>query len=442
MNLSIRRKNTNGMRAADAPEKPLQSSTEPSKQSHRPSARAGTLVREELAKGPSLSIIKLVDGLVQDAHFVRASDIHLDPSDSGVKIRYRIDGVLQDVQLMPNSIHTEVISRMKILCGLRTDEHQAAQDGRFRIVMENGLSVDVRVSIVPTYYGENAVLRLLAEQAEEFSLESLGFTPANKEKILRAAKRPYGMVLATGPTGSGKTTTLYTLVKMLNVPETSIITIEDPIEYSIGGINQIQVNSKSGLTFANGLRSMLRQDPNVIMVGEIRDMETAGLAVNTALTGHLVLSTLHTNDAPTTLPRLLDMKVEPYLAASTVNIAIGQRLIRKICEHCKEEYKLSATEEKSLSETMPIKLIEQHRTFYRGKGCAACSGTGYFGRLGIHEVMEIDNPVRDAILRKASASELRAVAVENGMVPMMVDGFCKAAEGKTTIEEVLRMRYE
>jgi type IV pilus assembly protein PilB len=250
------------------------------------------------------------------------------------------------------------------------------------------------------------------------------------------------MILATGPTGSGKTTTLYTLVKMLNGRDRSILTIEDPIEYSIEGINQIQVNAKTGLSFANGLRAMLRQDPNIIMVGEVRDMETAGLAVNTALTGHLVLSTLHTNDAPTTLPRLLDMKVEPYLVASTVNVAIGQRLMRKICEHCKEEVTLTVAEEKSLAEVMPVDLLLKHRTFYKGEGCEVCNGTGYWGRVGIHEVMEVETAVREAILRKASAAELREIAEQNGMEPMIVDGFRKAAEGLTTIEEVLRMRYE
>jgi type II secretory ATPase GspE/PulE/Tfp pilus assembly ATPase PilB-like protein len=410
---------------------------------HTEQKQAGTHLREELAKGADISIIRFVDALIQDASAVRASDIHLDPEANGVKIRFRIDGVLQDVQIVTSNVHTEAISRIKILCGLRTDEHQAAQDGRFRLVLdEGGGSVDVRVSIVPTYHGENAVMRLLSDQAEEFTLESLDFTPENREKIMRASRKPHGMILATGPTGSGKTTTLYTLVKMLNVPDVSIITIEDPIEYSVSGINQIQINPRTGLTFANGLRSMLRQDPNIIMVGEIRDVETAGLAVNTALTGHLVLSTLHTNDAPTTLPRLLDMKVEPFLIASTVNIAIGQRLVRRICAHCKEERTLSEAEAKSLSEVIPAELLEKNRTFFSGKGCSACNGTGYRGRAGMHEVLEIDDTIREAILRKASASGIRELAVAQGMVPMIVDGFGKAARGITTIEEVLRMRYE
>ncbi|MBM3261544.1 type II/IV secretion system protein [Candidatus Kaiserbacteria bacterium] len=423
-------------------------------------------VCEELQKAPhARSIVQIVEAIVWDAHRAGASDVHFDPTVESVRIRFRIDGMLNDVVILPRGMHAEMISRIKILSSLRTDEHQAAQDGRFRITAKDwkeewkvrlsraGESdfperfspqgdVDVRVSIVPTYHGENAVMRLLSDQAQEFTLESLGFTPHNADKILRAARKPYGMILATGPTGSGKTTTLYTLVKILNHPDVSVLTIEDPIEYSLGGVNQIQVNARTGLTFANGLRSMLRQDPNIIMVGEIRDMETAGLAVNTALTGHLILSTLHTNDAPTTLPRLLDMKVEPYLIASTVTIAIGQRLVRRICKHCKEARQLTDAEKKSLQEIMPADLLKQHQTFYAGRGCNACNGTGYQGRAGMHEVMEIDGPIRDAVLRKSSAAELHEIAIKHGMVPMIVDGLMKAAQGVTTIEEVLRMRYE
>lgn len=405
-------------------------------------ATGPALLRSELEKGAHLSVIALVEALVACAYEARASDIHLDPRGATVMIRLRIDGALHDLNTYPAKTHGEVISRLKILCGLRTDEHQAAQDGRFNLSIGDGVSVDVRVSIMPTYYGENAVLRLLTDQASEFTLESLGFTSANREKIEKAIKKPHGMILATGPTGSGKTTTLYTLVKMLNVPEVSILTIEDPIEYSIPGVNQIQVNARTSLTFAQGLRSMLRQDPNIIMVGEIRDVDTAGLAVNTALTGHLVLSTLHTNDAPTTLPRLLDMKVEPYLIASTVEIAIGQRLVRKICQHCKVEKEIRGAEEESLREIMPHEFLGDRKTFYSGNGCDACNHTGYEGRIGLHEVMLVDGRIRDAILRKASASELRSVAIEEGMVPLIADGFGKAAAGLTTIEEVLRMRHE
>ena len=389
-----------------------------------------------------LSAVTLVDSLVKDAYVARASDIHFDPLPEGLMVRLRVDGVLQDARSLPRAIHAELISRLKILSGLRTDEHQAAQDGRFRTVLADGTTIDVRVSIVPVYHGENAVLRLLVDQAGEFTLETLDFTKENQEKILRAIGKPYGMILATGPTGSGKTTTLYTLVKMLQSPGISIITIEDPVEYAIAGVNQIPVNARTGLSFATGLRSILRQDPNIVMVGEIRDVETAGLAVNTALTGHLLLSTLHTNDAPTTLPRLLDMKVEPYLIASTVNLVISQRLVRRICENCKEEYEITPAEAASLHDSVPQELFNKHHTFYRGTGCEACVGTGYRGRVGIHEVVEIDAPLREAILRKASAREFRAIAVEQGMVPILVDGFAKAAYGVTSLKEILRMRYD
>lgn len=399
-------------------------------------------VQRELALEQMASIVRLVDALVESAQEQGASDLHLDPEDSRVMVRFRVDGVLRDAYQLAKSMHDEVISRIKILGGLRTDEHQTAQDGRFRMTFESKQRIDVRVSIVPTYYGENAVLRLLSDTSQEFTLDALGFSPDNQEKIKYAIKKPYGMILATGPTGSGKTTTLYTLIKMLNDRDTSIITIEDPIEYSVAGINQIQVNARTGLTFANGLRSVLRQDPNIIMVGEIRDQETAALAVNTALTGHLVLSTLHTNDAPTTLPRLLDMKVEPYLIASTMNIAIGQRLVRKICENCKVQKKMSATEIKSLSQNIPAELFAKHKVFYFGQGCDKCANSGYSGRVGIHEVLVMDAAVREAVLRKVPAEEIRKIAVSEGMTTMVEDGFAKAAAGLTTIEEVLRMLHE
>lgn len=402
----------------------------------------GSVVEGELAKGAGLSIIHLIDALIEHAHAVRASDIHIDPFDTGVAVRFRIDGLLQDAHQFPLIIHNEIISRVKILCGLRTDEHQMAQDGRFRVQLHDETPIDVRVSIVPVSHGENAVLRLLSDDAQSFSLESLGFTPENIAQIVESIKKPYGMILATGPTGSGKTTTLYTLIKMLNAKSTSILTIEDPVEYSIAGINQIQVNPRTGLTFANGLRSMLRQDPNTIMVGEIRDEETAGLAVNISLTGHLVFSTLHTNDAATTLPRLLDMKVEPYLIASTVNVAVGQRLLRKLCSACKEEKTLTPAEVNSLDGFVPKKLLSAGKSVFESRGCAECRGTGYRGRIGIQEVLVVTPAIRDAILRRASSSELRAIAVHEGMVPIVVDGFKKVLSGMTTIEEVLRMRYE
>ncbi len=400
-----------------------------------------TTVQHEIARGAEASVINLVQSLIEHAHQARASDIHIDPHAQSVHVRIRVDGVLLDSYTLPKELHAPVISRIKVLAGLRTDEHQAAQDGRFRTSYD-GDPVDIRISIIPTYYGENAVLRLLSDKSAQFTLEAIGFSKQDQEKILRAAKRPHGMILSTGPTGSGKTTTLYTLIKLLNTRDTSIVTIEDPIEYAVEGIEQIQVNPRTGLTFADGLRSILRQDPNIIMVGEIRDVETASISVNTALTGHLLLSTIHTNDAATTLPRLLDMRIEPFLVASTVNIAIGQRLVRKICQHCKEERVLSAAERQSLSGSLPAHLLESIDKIYQGRGCESCGNTGYRGRTVIGEVLVVDSEVREAMLRKASASEIKQIAIKNGMTPMIEDGVRKAVAGDTTFQEILRVTHE
>lgn len=400
-----------------------------------------TKVKQELSRGAGPSIISLVDALIEEAHALRASDIHIDPTGEGVAVRMRIDGVLQDAYAFPKSIHSEVITRIKILAGLRTDEHQTPQDGRFRVASQDEEPIDIRVSIAPVYYGENAALRLLAERSEKFTLPMLGLAPKDLETLDRAMRRPYGMILATGPTGSGKTTTLYTILKKLNTKEIAIITIEDPIEYAIGGINQMQVNARAGLTFANGLRSILRQDPDIIMVGEIRDSETAGLAVNTALTGHLVLSTLHTNDAATSLPRLLDLGMEPYLIAATVNVVVGQRLVRKICDSCKIEHKPTPAEQKRLAELVESAPLTM-KTLWRGKGCDACHNAGYRGRVGIYEIIAVDDAIREAMLKKASASEIRRIAVSHGMTTMVQDGFAKAARGITTLSEVLRVIHE
>ncbi len=399
-------------------------------------------LEKELEAGVNISIINVIDHLIKYASIMHASDIHIDPQEKSVRVRLRIDGVLEDAHPLPKNIHDEIISRIKVLSGLRTDEHNTAQDGRFRSIISDLGSVDVRVSIAPTYHGENAVLRLLSDNAENFTLETLGFTKEDRQKILYAIKKPNGMILVTGPTGSGKTTTLYTLIKMLNSKEISIITIEDPIEYAVGDVEQIQVNPRTGLTFANGLRSILRQDPNVIMVGEIRDMETAGIAVNTALTGHLLLSTLHTNDVSTTLPRLLDMKIEPFLVASTVSIAIGQRLVRKICDKCKEAKVVTDEQYKRLVETISNKTLLQNKSYFYGKGCESCNNTGYKGRIVIAEVLVADEEIRTAILRKASASEIKQIAIKNGMTTMLIDGFKKAVLGLTTVEEVLRVTHE
>ena len=399
-------------------------------------------IEAEILKASQASIINLVSDLVHYANMLRASDIHLDPAEKSLRARLRVDGILQEAFQFPKNMHNEIITRIKILSALRIDEHQAAQDGRFRLTVEEGKGVDIRVSVAPTFFGENAVLRLLSDKEENHTLESLGFSADNREKILAAIKKPFGMILATGPTGSGKTTTMYTILKMLNRPEVSIITIEDPIEYAIGGIEQIQVNARTGLSFASGLRSILRQDPNIIMVGEVRDGETAGIAINVALTGHLLLSTLHTNDPATTLPRLLDMGVEAYLVASTINVVIGQRLVRRVCPACRVGKKLTLAEAGALSGSIPSVLLKKYKTFYKGEGCGECNNTGYKGRISLHEVMVINEPLREAILQKMPAAKLRQVALGQGMVSMLEDGLEKAAQGITSLEEILRVISE
>lgn len=386
------------------------------------------------------SIIELLDRLVERAHEMRASDIHIDPRSSHVSVRFRIDGVLQHVCNIPKETYPEVISRAKVCARLRTDEHQTPQDGRFRVITKDGKPIDVRASIVPTYHGENAVLRLLVDQHNDFTLEALGFSPLDTDKILRAIRRPSGMILSTGPTGSGKTTTLYALIQLLATPGISVVTIEDPIEYAVDGIEQIQINPQTHLTFASGLRSILRQDPDIIMVGEIRDHETAALAVNTALTGHLLLSTLHTNDAATTLPRLLDMRIEPYLIASTVSIAIAQRLVRKLCPACTENYTPTDAEKSRVQEALPT--VDPKAPYFRGKGCTACAHTGFQGRTSVNEVLVMNPDIREAILNKASSDEIRVHAISNGMTTMLEDGLTKAHLGKTSLSEIFRIVAE
>jgi type II secretory ATPase GspE/PulE/Tfp pilus assembly ATPase PilB-like protein len=405
----------------------------------------GTLIEEQLAQAfEKISIIKVVDLFVEYAYSAKASDIHIEPSSDGVRIRFRVDGLLHDVidpQKITKELHQEVISRIKVLSGLRTDEHSAPQDGRFKVKIEEFGDIDIRVSVIPTYYGENAILRVLA-QTQNFNIEDLGFAPKDLQKVQSAMQKPYGMILANGPTGSGKTTTLYTMLKKLNKPDVSIITIEDPIEYSLAGTTQIQIHEQTGLTFASGLRSILRQDPNVIMVGEIRDSETAGIAVNAALTGHLVLSTLHTNDAATTFPRLLDMGVPPFLVASTVNVAVGQRLVRKLCDKCKVKRVLTADEIKSVSEIIPEVMKISTKTFYGAHGCEECGKTGYRGRIGIREVIEVNEEIRQLVMNRGNAGQIKEAAMRNGMTTMIHEGLTKASQGETSIEEILRLIHE
>ncbi len=393
------------------------------------------------------AIVQTVDIILRYAYEGRASDIHIEPVEDLVLVRYRIDGILHDVGNIPLQYHEQIIMRIKILANLRTDEHRLAQDGKFIYNAANE-DVDIRVSVVPITDGEKVVLRLLSEGAQQFSLDSLGLEEDQLAITQEAIRKPHGMILATGPTGSGKTTTLYAIIKLLNTRSVNISTIEDPVEYDIGGVNQIQVDVKTNLTFASGLRSIVRQDPDVIMVGEIRDEETADIAVNSAMTGHLVLSTLHTNDAATTLPRLLDMGIEPFLIASTVNVIVAQRLVRKICSQCVESAMISGEllgdvkKAFNLSQYITVDGPMDEVRFYKGKGCKICNNTGYMGRTGIFEVMSITEEIKQLIMKKADASKIKTQAQKQGMTTMYEDGLKKALRGATTIEEVMRVIRE
>lgn len=388
----------------------------------------------------SLPIIKVVELILNYGYENRASDIHLEPYTKKTVLRYRIDGVLHDILTLPRKIHDFLISRIKILAKLRTDEHQAAQDGHFFFQPAEG-KVDVRVSVVPIEEGEKVVMRLLTEKARRFELEDLGLRSRDSEVLNNNIKKPWGMVLISGPTGCGKTTTLYAILKILNKREINICTIEDPIEYDIEGVNQIQVNPKTNLTFLQGLKAIIRQDPNVIMVGEIRDPETAKLAINAAMTGHLVLSTFHATDASTVLVRLLDMGIEPFLLTSTINLIISQRLVRKICPKCIESFEVTPSEvSKVLSQELVLKLFKgkDKTLIFRGRGCPLCQKTGYLGRNGIFETLEMTEPIKDLVMKKANAVQIKTKAQELGMTAMIEEGIEKIEEGVTTLEEVLR----
>ncbi len=386
-----------------------------------------------------VAVVRLVEQLLAYAYDNKASDIHLEPQRAGFVVRFRIDGVLHHVVELPKDLEPQIVSRLKVLSRLRTDEHAAAQDGKFRFTAPEE-HVDVRVSILPVTSGEKVVLRLLSSKNREFSLEDLGLGPGDLNQVKLAFGKPFGMVLATGPTGCGKTTTLYAIVKILNSREVNISTIEDPVEYEIAGVNQIQVNAKTNLTFAAGLRSILRQDPDVIMVGEIRDEEASGIAINAAMTGHLVLSTLHTNDAATALPRLLDLNVEPFLIASTVNVIIGQRLVRQVCGQCRVSH---AVPRQEIGRLFSPELFMRHfgrgkapLRLYRGKGCPVC------GQTGIFEVLQVSEAIRQLIMARVNADQIKAAAIKAGMTTMLDDGLAKAVKGITTVEEVLRATRE
>ncbi|WP_429885915.1 type II secretion system ATPase GspE [Geoalkalibacter halelectricus] len=383
-------------------------------------------------------IIRFVNSLVTQAYRERASDIHIEPFETELVVRYRIDGILYEVIKPPLKAHASIISRIKIMSNLNIAEKRLPQDGRFRVRIA-GKDVDVRVSSLPTAFGERIVLRLLDKSSSVLTLEDVGLESTLLREINAMIHKTHGIFLVTGPTGSGKTTTLYAALTRLNSREKNIITVEDPIEYQLAGVGQIQVNAKINLTFANGLRSILRQDPDIIMVGEIRDGETAEIAVQSALTGHMVFSTLHTNDSAGALTRLVEMGVEPFLAASSVVGILAQRLVRTICPHCKESYQPSAEllEEMGLTTSFPT-----GGTVYRGRGCEQCMEIGYRGRTGIYELLTVDDEVRDLILKKSDSATIKNAAMRKGMVPLRDAGLEKALQGQTTLEEVMRVTQE
>lgn len=378
-------------------------------------------------------ITKLVNLLIIQALQERASDIHIEAEEKVTQVRYRIDGILHVISTVPSHLHASIVSRIKVMSKMDIAETRVPQDGRFSFKYENR-EVDVRVSSFPAIHGETMVLRLLDKQAMILKLQDLGFSPENLKHFEAVVHRPYGIILVTGPTGSGKTTTLYATLNHINSPERNIITVEDPVEYELPGINQSQINPKAGLLFSTALRSILRQDPNVILVGEIRDLETASVAIEAALTGHLVFSTLHTNDAPGALTRLEDMGVEPFLISSSCAAVIAQRLVRKICDNCKEATEISAEVLKDF-EVFKGKKI----TFYHGKGCKMCRGTGYKGRLGIFEMIVISDKIREMIISKTPSNLIKQQAVKEGMLPLRDDGLLKVMAGETTLDEVMRV---
>jgi type IV pilus assembly protein PilB len=389
-------------------------------------------------------IAKIVTTVLEFAMKSRASDVHIEPLEDRTRVRYRIDGILHEKLVLPRKIHDALVSRIKILSDMKIDEKRIPQDGRFNFTTDMD-EVDLRVSSLPTVHGEKIVMRLLKKSGGVPTMQELGLRGRALKNLEEAILRPHGIILVTGPTGSGKTTTLYSVLFKINTVKVNILTLEDPVEYQMPGVNQVQINPQAGLTFASGLRSFLRQDPNVIMVGEVRDEETAELAIQASLTGHLVFSTLHTNSAAGALPRLLDMKAEPYLLSSTITAIVGQRVCRKVCNVCKKAYvpeEVVVADMKNVLGKLwkidPNKPIE----FFKGAGCEQCGNTGYKGRVGVYEVLPVSEKVGRLILEHAAANEIEKSAVEDGMVTMKQDGYLKVVEGLTTIDEVLRVAQE
>ncbi|QXM07473.1 GspE/PulE family protein [Crassaminicella indica] len=378
-------------------------------------------------------VVRLVNSIIRQAVKAKASDIHIEPFESNVRVRFRIDGELQEIISPEKSTHSAIVTRIKIMGKMNIAEKRIPQDGRFETTVD-GKEIDMRISTLPTVYGEKIVIRLLDRSSFLMSKNQLGFSEKNLEIFDKIIKSPNGIILVTGPTGSGKTTTLYTILRELNQINKNIITVEDPVEYSLNGINQVQVNTKANLTFANALRSILRQDPDIIMIGEIRDSETAQIAVRAAITGHLVLSTMHTNDSPSTVARLMDMGIAPYLVSSSVIGVISQRLVRKICPECKQSYVPNEIEKKILN-------ISDETLLYKGKGCNYCNGSGYKGRTAIHEIMLVNKDLRLHIDKGESIDILRQSAINQGMIPLKENSFKLVLEGITTVDELNRVSY-
>jgi len=399
-------------------------------------------------------IVEIVRKVLEYAVRARASDIHIEPQENITRVRFRVDGILEEKLTLDKEFHAALISRIKILSGMKIDEKRLPQDGRFNFSSEFG-EVDLRISSLPTVNGEKIVMRLLKKSEKVPTLSELGLRAKALAVLEEAIRIPHGIILATGPTGSGKTTTLYSLLTMINTPRVNIVTLEDPVEYQMTGVNQVQVNPQAGLTFASGLRSFLRQDPNIIMVGEIRDEETTQLAIQASLTGHLVFSTVHTSSAAGALPRLLDMGAEPFLLSSSMTAAIGQRVVRKICDNCRAAYVPESTVIQDIkavlgelftgwvkSNPVKMKTAQENKTefvLYKGQGCEKCNNTGYLGRIGVYEVLRVSEKIAKKILERADAASVEKAAMEDGMIIMKQDGYLKALDGVTTIEEVIRV---
>jgi type II secretory ATPase GspE/PulE/Tfp pilus assembly ATPase PilB-like protein len=405
-----------------------------------PAAMQGAEIQLEEYDPETTDVTALLTEVVTEAYHNAASDIHIEPEEEDIVIRFRVDGLLRVMRKFNKALQKQLVFKIKVDSKLRTDQHFAPQDGRISFLIDE-IKLDTRISILPTSHGEKVVIRLLSKEGKNFSLETLGMQDQQLEKVRKSYQKPYGMIISAGPTGSGKTTTLYSVLDILNSRDRNITTVEDPVEYEMTGVNQVQINVKADLTFANGLRAILRQDPDIIMVGEIRDSETARIAINAAMTGHLVLSTIHTNDSITTIPRLIDMGVEPFLVASTLNVVVAQRLVRKLCETCKTEKKVDDILYDELKKVRPdiAEVLEKGAVHFVSQGCQVCNNTGYKGRIGIYEVLELTESMRKMIVASKDVDAMFKLAREEGLTLIMEDGIKKVHQGVVSISELIRV---